>query len=491
MGLDGVSCTSCHTIANEEMGIGFSGQIVYDTLKSAFGQFINPFGMPMVNVTGFTPLFSEHVSSSEACAKCHSLITETINEDGEITENSFVEQAVYHEWLNSSYSVNETRCVDCHMPTVEEGVIVSPLPSFLAERDGFAKHELVGGNVFMLNLLKDNITDLSLNATVQQFEEVIAKTNVMLQSNALNLELLLLENENDSLLLEVVLENLSGHKLPSGYPSRKMMIEFTAYTLDGDTLFHSGGMNAEGRINGELDDAFESHYDYINQEEQVQIYEYVMGNEIGEVTTILTRAYSPLKDNRIPPLGFTTGHNAYDTVQIVGNASTDLNFNSEDEQEGSGKDFIYYHVPYTGSTLDIVINVKVHYLSVPRKWLDQLFEHDATEITDFETMYNAVNMETVIMQEEELLLSINSIDEIDLNSVLLYPNPSVNEVNIEAKNLQISSLSLFDSQGKELQVEMELNGETNKLYLPESNGKYLVRIQFSDGSFTTRTVIKM
>ncbi len=493
MGLDGVSCTSCHTMADEDMGITFSGDITYETDHSAYGQYTSPFSNSMFNFTGFTPYYGSHISSSEACGKCHSLITETINDAGEITENSFVEQAVYHEWLNSTYAseVATTTCIDCHMPTMDEGVIVSPMPPFLTERSSFAKHDLVGGNVFMLNLLKDNITELDVNATAAQFDEVIEKTNYMLQSEALLLIIDMLSIENDSALFEVSLENLSGHKLPSGYPSRKMMIEFTAYTPFGDTIFHSGGINPEGRIIGELDDEYEIHYNTITQEDQVQIYEYVMGNEAGELTTILTRAYSPLKDNRIPPAGFTTGHMAYDTVQIVGDASVDPNFNIENEEEGSAKDLVYYHVPLGELASELIINVKIHYISVPRKWLDELFSNDATEINDFETMYNAMDIESVIMQEEELLVTVSSIKEIELSSVQIYPNPSNSEVNVITGSNEITEFTLFDSQGREIKLDYNLGSRSNKITLPEAAGKYYLKIHFSDGFIETKTIIKL
>ena len=491
MGLDGVSCTSCHTMADEGLGITFSGDITYETNQSAYGQYTSPFTNSMFNVTNFTPYYGEHISSSEACGKCHSLITETINEAGEITENSFVEQAIYHEWLNSTYAIDETTCIDCHMPTLDEGVILSPMPPFLTERTSFAKHDLVGGNVFMLNLLKNNSSDLDINASDAQFDEVIEKTNYMLQSNSLLLQIDMQGIENDTALFEVQLENLVGHKLPSGYPSRKVMVEFSAYTPSGDTLFHSGGFDQNGRINGELDDEYEAHYTDIYQEDQVQIYEYVMGNEQGDLTTILTRAYSPLKDNRIPPAGFTTGHISYDTVQIVGNAALDPDFNIENEEEGSAKDKLYYHIPVQGNASELIVNVKVHYISVPRKWLDQLFENDATEINDFETMYNEMDIESVIMKEEELLVTVSSVSEIDIYNVQVYPNPSNSEVNVISQNNQITSFTLFDSQGKEISISYNLSNENNTITLPRAAGKYYLKIHFSDGTIETKTIIKL
>ena len=330
LGLDGVSCNACHMIEDIGLGITFSADITYNEDHVEYGPFENPFANPMINHTGFTPEYSAHISSSEACSKCHTLITEAINEEGEILENSFVEQAVYHEWLNSDFSQNDIACVDCHMPKLEEEVILSPMPSFLGARSNFAKHDLLGGNVFMLTMLKDNSEALALNASPAQFDEAISKTSHLLQEASLDLELSVLEESSDSIVFEVMLKNKSGHKLPSGYPSRKIMVEFMLFSMNGDTLFHSGGFDENGRIIGEENEGFEPHYDQILNEDEVQIYEYVMGDEQGEATTILTRAFAGLKDNRIPPMGFTSGHLSYDTTQIIGNALNDGNFNIEE-----------------------------------------------------------------------------------------------------------------------------------------------------------------
>ncbi len=50
--------------------------------------------------------------------------------------------------------------------------------------------------------------------------------------------------------------------------------------------------------------AYEPHYATIDDAEQVQIYESIMGNTDGEVTTTLLRGAGYLKDNRLLPSGF-------------------------------------------------------------------------------------------------------------------------------------------------------------------------------------------
>ncbi|MBK9017860.1 MAG: hypothetical protein IPM82_29595 [Saprospiraceae bacterium] len=93
---------------------------------------------------------------------------------------------------------------------------------------------------------------------------------------------------------------------------------------------------------------YEPHYQVINSPEQVQIYEMVMGDVNGNVTTVLERADHPIKDNRLPPLGFSKSHPTYDTVLVAGVDPSDTDFNHENGTEGSGTDVVFFHVPMNG-----------------------------------------------------------------------------------------------------------------------------------------------
>lgn len=491
LGLDGVSCNSCHMMENVNFGSTFSGDITYNENHVEYGQYQSPFQNPMINNSGFTPEYGEHISKSEACGKCHSLITETINNDGELTGNSFVEQSVYHEWLNSNYSVNEIECIDCHMTRLEQEIKLSPMPPWLGTRSPFSRHDIVGGNVFMLNLLKENSESLNVNASDVQFDSIIAQTTIMLQQRALNLVISDVLIEEDSIHIDISLENKSGHKLPSGYPSRKIMLEFTVRNLNGDTIFHSGGFDENGRINGELDDEFEMHYTDIYTEDEVQLYEYVMGNEAGEPTTILTRAYSALKDNRLPPLGFSVDHASYDTVKIVGNALNDPNFNFENTIEGSGKDIIHYHIPIDAGFSGALVNVKVHYISIPRKWLDTLFENDVEEINSFENMYENIDIESVIMQEEQQWVGVSSMNEIELSSVIVFPNPSNDIVFVSSLERNIVSISILNMEGSTISKVAISGKEKVRVDLPYSKGKYFLLIELAGGTNVIKSVLKL
>lgn len=489
MALDGVSCTSCHTMTSEGFGTVFSANITYDTNQTAFGPYIDPFLGPMVNFTGFTPVYGPHISTAEQCGICHTLITAPLDLDGVPTGTYFVEQAIYHEWLNSDYSAENISCQDCHMKKIEEAVVISPMPPFLNPRTPFSEHEIAGGNVFMLNLLKDNIEDLDLNATASQFDDVIAKTEEMLQS-ALEIELdYYFWDDEGNVVIEVKLINKVGHKLPSGYPSRKMYIEFTAFDEGQDTIFHSGGISADGRIIGESDTAFEPHYTEISSEDQVQIYELAMGDINADLTTVLEYAYQPLKDNRIPPTGFVNDHLSYDTIPIIGEALNDDNFNYSDNTEGSGTDIIFYKISPELLNVDaFFVNVKVNYLSVPRKWLDEMFEYQSDAIDSFKAMYEQADGTPYLIKESEIFVALEDIEEHKFDFTL-YPNPTNDFVKIETTS-PINIVEIFDFRGKMTKI-VEANGKLSlKIDLPEESGNYLLKVVLDNGREATRKVVK-
>ena len=77
---------------------------------------------------------------------------------------------------------------------------------------------------------------------------------------------------------------------------------------NGAAVFESGAMQADGSIKGNDNDrdagTFEPHYSEIDSADQVQIYEAIMTNAAGKVTTGLLSGVRYVKDNRLLPTGF-------------------------------------------------------------------------------------------------------------------------------------------------------------------------------------------
>jgi hypothetical protein len=74
---------------------------------------------------------------------------------------------------------------------------------------------------------------------------------------------------------DVFVENLTGHKLPTAYPSRRAWLHVRVQDGNHRTVFESGGLNPDGSIQGNDNDAdparFEPHDSKIENPDQVQI----------------------------------------------------------------------------------------------------------------------------------------------------------------------------------------------------------------------------
>jgi hypothetical protein len=410
--LDGVSCTVCHQIAdNGLLGTleGFSGNYqIADYSNSvdrpAFGQYTDPVRFPMQNSVRFTPQHGSHTSRSELCATCHNVKTPFVDAQGQqissTAETEFPEQMVFTEWKNSAYQVGgsqEKTCQACHMPTVSGEVKIASRPPNLATRPNFARHQFLGANTTMLDILNSNRDELDVSATT--FESTIIATREMLQSSA-NLEILSTEKIDNSVKVVLRVNNTIGHKLPTSYPSRRAFIHFKVTDNNGTIVFESGKLNADGSIVGNATDidsnTYEPHYETITAEDQVQIYESIMQDSDGQVTHTLLRAATYSKDNRILPLGFDKATVPND-VAVKGVALTDDNFNL-------GSDTISYLFPVSDNT-PLNIEVALNYQTLSYGHLQDMFK-DADvipEVARFKRYFEAANIRV------ETLTSINDV----------------------------------------------------------------------------------
>src|SRR5260370_38239030 len=102
--------------------------------------------------------------------------------------------------------------------------------------------------------------------------------------------------------MEVLVENLSGHKLPTAYPSRRVWLHVAVRDRNGQAVFESGALNADGSIKGNRNDSdplqFEPHYQEITSPEQVQIYEPILKHLEGQVTPEIISPIGYFNDNR-------------------------------------------------------------------------------------------------------------------------------------------------------------------------------------------------
>jgi|GEM_PF-126537 len=444
---DGVQCTVCHQIPASSMG-NYSGTFEIGTNKRIWGPFTNPFANPMIFNSGYTPVYGSQINSSQLCASCHTLLTNSVDLNGNLTGEKFVEQAIYQEWKNSNYSQQNISCQSCHLPRIDDAVKISSLPPWLQPRSPFAKHQLAGANVFMGRILKANSDQIGVTATNSQFDSTINRSTRMLQQQTLDLAISEANRTNDTLFVDLSLTNKAGHKFPSGFPSRRAFVEVVAVKDNEDTIFHSGKMDENFNLIHENTD-FEPHYNIISNPDQVQIYEMVMGDVNDNVTTVLERAYQHLKDNRLPPAGFKMSHQSYDTTRIVGNAATDPDFNKIENTEGSGMDKIHYHIPLNNYYGNVFISARVLYQTVNDKWLNEMFSFSSEAIDTFKSYYDDADKSPVIVALQTL--EVPSGYEIDLqegwNSLSCFILPTIDNIDTVLSQIMSSLIIIKNDEG--------------------------------------------
>ena len=80
--------------------------------------------------------------------------------------------------------------------------------------------------------------------------------------------------------VEVQAENLSGHKLPTAFPSRRAWLHVVVKDANGPVVFESGKLRPDGSIVGNENDEdplkFEPHYREITNPDEVEIYEPIL-----------------------------------------------------------------------------------------------------------------------------------------------------------------------------------------------------------------------
>lgn len=490
LALDGVQCTVCHQIKEESLG-NYSGTFDIGEQKIIWGPYTNPFTPPMINATGYTPEFSDHINDSRLCGSCHSLITNSVDNNGQPTGNEFVEQAIYQEWENSSYPANNKNCSSCHVPRINDPVKISSMPPWLDPRTPFGMHHFQGANVFITTMIKDHADELGVTASGVQFDSTIARNLRSLQQQTLEMNLQELNRTEDTLYIDLNLVNKSGHKFPAGYPSRRFFIELLVIDESNQTIFHSGAMDDDYQIIDE-DETYEYHYDKINSDDQVQIYEMVMGDINYEVTTVLERANFHLKDNRIPPEGFTTSHYAYDTVSIVGVALNDADFNWNNNIEGSGGDIVHFHIPTNGYQQMLKIKVKLHYQTVSSKWLEHMFTYSSAEIDAFESFYENANKTPVLVAIASIFSQYVSVQENIEHEISVFPNPTRSKITINSIGLHIKDVVIYDSRGRKQESKdyIQMFNNVYELELPFQPGLYFVIITTDKNSFIKKIILQ-
>ena len=409
--MDGVSCTLCHQMEGSNFGTEESmtgGYVITGSPtgdladRPAYGQYTDPGVGYMRQQSQFLPQYGPHISTSESCATCHNLTIEPVDPRGAELEEPvhFAEQAVYTEWLLSDFSVGgpkEASCQTCHMPKVDQDVFIAEGADMM--RPDFAEHTFLGPNTVLQDMLGNFADELGIDPDLD-FESAIVRNREFLKSAAsISLSQGSVQVEDDqethTLSFDVTVENQTGHKLPSGYHSRRVYLHVQVLDQNSELVFESGRINPDGSIVGVSEDldpsTWEPHHDVITAGDQVQVYQAIMGNSEGARTHSLLAGTFYLKDNRLTPSGFdkvaaTNDPTFADSFGVFGAAY-------EDDDFDSGGDIVSYQVAVPGPGVYTVL-AELRYQPLNFGHLQQLWtQGDRVDQVDmFRTIYNATEL---------------------------------------------------------------------------------------------------
>jgi len=396
---DGVSCSVCHQIGKEKLGTreSFNGGFVVDAPQSKndhpeYGPFVIDNGRAHIMQTstgGFRPTEADHIHDSALCATCHTLYTTSLSSGGKEI-GTFPEQMPYLEWLHSDYP-RRLSCQGCHMPEVQGDAPITAVLGVL--RQGVRQHTFVGANFFVLKVLNRYRADLSVTAMPLELTAEADRTIEFLQSQAARVTIRKVDVVASQLSVDVFVENLTGHKLPTAFPSRRAWLHLVVHDANGRTVFESGALNPDGSIQGNNNDAdplrFEPHYREIKSSDEVQIYEPILKDENGKVTTGLALGVGYLKDNRLLPAGFQK-QTADKDIAVVGNAAYDPNFTD-------AGDLVRYSVPLGDAQGPFHIDAELWYQPIGFRWAHNLISFQAEETRRLIGYYESMSSETAIV----------------------------------------------------------------------------------------------
>ena len=235
--------------------------------------------------------------------------------------------------------------------------------------------------------------ELGVAAQPREIEAAAHRTVALLQTDTATVSIERAERSGDRLAVDVLVRNATGHKLPTGYPARRAWLHLAVRDRAGRIIFESGALGPDGRIAGNDNDAdplrFEPHFAEISRPDQVEIYESIIGDATGAVTTGLLHGTRYLKDNRLLPRGFDKASADAD-IAVVGDARGDADF------EG-GSDRVRYVVETAGSEGPYQVEVSLRFQPIGFRWAQNLERYQSHETQRFVGYYRAMAGESAMV----------------------------------------------------------------------------------------------
>jgi hypothetical protein len=426
LGRDGVSCAACHHIAADGLGKPetFTAKFRLGPVNEIYGPFQhNVSTLSMKNALGLTPKATKEnqIESSKLCGSCHTILLPVYQSSGRRAMRDgkpaeFYEQTTYLEWLNSSFA--DRSCQSCHMPTEYKGNPLSykianiedntfPPVDFrspdkdisLVQRDPYHRHTLLGINIFALEMFKQFRSELGLyeqdpmlrspDATTPGIDTAIASSLDSATQKSAEVRVQSFERDDNRLIADVQVTNLAGHSFPSGVGFRRAFVDFQVLDDKNHVLWESGKTNDDGVILDGSGSPLETEFFTPNQQrfqrhhwskhpirrqDQVQIYEELVRNPEGFLTTSFISLDTKVKDNRLQPKGWSSSGPYANETGPVGTCVTRRAGQVCDPTygDGSGTSVVRYEIPIDRRTARAAyVRATLYYQSIPPYYLHQ------------------------------------------------------------------------------------------------------------------------
>ncbi|HLF15105.1 MAG TPA: T9SS type A sorting domain-containing protein, partial [Bacteroidota bacterium] len=237
-------------------------------------------------------------ASAALCGICHDVSNPFHTRDQErifLPPHAYAPlERTYSEWLMSSFSSEgpSATCQGCHMGSVSG--FAASIPS-APERNDVRAHDLTGGNTFVPLILAEfwpGLDSSLLRRGADRAAETLRRA-AMLSGDA--------ARDSGGVTARFRITNLTGHKLPTGYPEgRRMWLSVTATDSLGDTVYRSGVYDEAAAAL--IPDPSAAVYEAVHglTDSMAGVYGLAAGP-----TFLFSLNDTVLSDNRIPPRGFT------------------------------------------------------------------------------------------------------------------------------------------------------------------------------------------
>jgi hypothetical protein len=314
---EGVTCEVCHRsmidTTDPNSPYEWNAQITFDPTDTKHGPYSNPSPFHATLQDPFT-------STSMLCGQCHEVknpLVNLIDSQGNDTGLPFPLDTTFEEWSNSAYNgATPTTCQDCHM-NADAGTVRVARGG--PTHDNPPLHQFVGGNAWGIAAVYSTLADgggflsglfdggyWALISDAGYPNAYLAAQSAAV-ANLAGAATVQASGPTGTVpagtpfALTVVVGNLTGHKLPTGY-------------ADGRRVFQQISIVDATGTENVIIGAYDTSTATLATDPQLRVYEAVQGTFDGGADNHLVRHNTIIKDTRIPPTGFQA---TTDTVPVA------------------------------------------------------------------------------------------------------------------------------------------------------------------------------